>query len=54
MRMSRPFALFFGAALAATTARATLPTGFSDTLVVSVGAPTALAFTPDGRMLVTT
>ena len=54
MRMPRPLALLFGAALAATTARATLPSGFSDTLVVSVGSPTALAFTPDGRMLVTT
>ena len=27
---------------------------FNDSLVTSVGAPTALAFTPDGRMLVTT
>jgi glucose/arabinose dehydrogenase len=32
----------------------TLPTGFTDELVVGVGAPTALAFTPDGRMLITT
>ena len=32
----------------------TLPSGFSDTLVATVGAPTALAFTPDGRLLVTT
>ncbi len=31
-----------------------LPPGFSDTSVVTVGGPTALAFTPDGRMLVTT
>ncbi len=54
MRMSRPLALLLGAVLAASTARATLPAGFSDTLVVSIGAPTALAFTPDGRMLVTT
>jgi glucose/arabinose dehydrogenase/chitodextrinase len=30
----------------------TLP-GFSDTQVTAVGSPTALAFTPDGRMLVT-
>ncbi len=29
------------------------PRGFSDTVVGSVPAPTALAFTPDGRMLVT-
>src|SRR5262249_28849813 len=28
--------------------------GFQDDLVTEVGAPTALAFTPDGRMLITT
>lgn len=33
---------------------ATLPAGFVDELVVGVGAPTALAFTPDERLLVTT
>ena len=33
---------------------ATVPSGFTDTLVATVGGPTALAFTPDGRMLVTT
>ena len=27
--------------------------GFTDTLVTNVDAPTALAFTPDGRMLIT-
>jgi glucose/arabinose dehydrogenase/PKD repeat protein len=32
----------------------TLPASFSDTLVATVGSPTALAFTPDGRLLVTT
>ena len=31
---------------------ATTPAGFTDERVVAVGAPTALAFTPDGRMLV--
>jgi glucose/arabinose dehydrogenase len=31
----------------------TLPAGFTDTLVASVPSPTALAFTPDGRLLVT-
>ena len=31
----------------------TLPPGFSDNLVAAVGAPTALAFTPDGRLLIT-
>jgi glucose/arabinose dehydrogenase/PKD repeat protein len=30
-----------------------LPAGFSDTVVANVPAPTALAWTPDGRMLVT-
>jgi len=32
---------------------ATLPAGFDDTQVASVPQPTALAFTPDGRLLVT-
>ena len=30
-----------------------LPTGFSDTLVAAVSGPTATAFTPDGRILIT-
>lgn len=33
---------------------AAVPAGFTDTLVASVGSPTALAFTPDGRLLITT
>ncbi|GAA2721891.1 PQQ-dependent sugar dehydrogenase [Cellulomonas aerilata] len=32
---------------------ATVPPGFGDTLVAAVRAPTAIAFMPDGRMLVT-
>ena len=32
----------------------TLPPGFGDALVATAGAPTALAFTPDGRLLVAT
>jgi len=32
----------------------TLPPDFGDALVASVAAPTALAFTPDGRLLITT
>jgi glucose/arabinose dehydrogenase len=36
------------------TATAAVPTGFSDTLLFNVGGPTAIAFTPDGRMLITT
>lgn len=38
----------------AETGRAVVPAGFSDTLINNIGAPTALAFTPDGRMLITT
>ncbi|MCM3875241.1 MAG: PQQ-dependent sugar dehydrogenase [Thermoanaerobaculia bacterium] len=36
------------------SAAGTVPAGFSDVLVATVGGPTALAFTPDGRLLVTT
>jgi glucose/arabinose dehydrogenase len=32
---------------------AALPPGFTDSFVAAVGAPTALAFTPDGRLLIT-
>lgn len=35
-------------------ASAAVPTGFVDELVTSVGSPTGLAFTPDGRLLITT
>ncbi|MEA2332445.1 MAG: hypothetical protein QOH58_2583 [Thermoleophilaceae bacterium] len=41
-------------ALTGSAAAATLPAGFSDTLVTRVERPTALTFTPDGRMLITT
>jgi glucose/arabinose dehydrogenase/PKD repeat protein len=34
-------------------ARGAVPTGFQDSLVASVSSPTALAFTPDGRLLIT-
>jgi glucose/arabinose dehydrogenase len=40
--------------LHAKSASAVTPRNFTDTLITSVGSPTALAFTPDGRMLVTT
>jgi glucose/arabinose dehydrogenase len=43
-----------GLVIAATPAAATVPAGFADELVTAVASPTALAFTPDGRMLVTT
>ena len=36
------------------TATAAVPTGFSDSLLFSVSMPTAIAFTPDGRMLIAT
>ena len=40
--------------LAAAPLAAAVPAGFTDSLVASVGGPTALAFTPDGRLLITT
>jgi glucose/arabinose dehydrogenase len=40
--------------LAATPLFAAVPAGFSDTLVANIAGPTALAFTPDGRLLVST
>ena len=40
--------------LSASPAGATVPAGFADELVATVGAPTALDFTPDGRQLITT
>jgi glucose/arabinose dehydrogenase/PKD repeat protein len=56
--MTRPaaaavLALALLAVLPASGSAATLPAGFSDTLVANVPQPTALAFTPDGRLLVT-
>jgi len=41
-----------GLALISTAANA-IPPGFTDTAVTTVSGPTALAFTPDGRMLIT-
>ena len=38
--------------LLAVPVMAAVPAGFSDTLVTNIGGPTALAFTPDGRLLV--
>ena len=46
--------LAFAALTAASAAAVTLPPGFTDTLVATIGVPTARAFTPDGRLLVTT
>src|SRR5688572_17476675 len=39
--------------LTVTPLGATVPAGFTDSLVTSLGSPTALAFTPDGRLLIT-
>ncbi len=48
------FAVVFSALVALPAPAITLPPGFGDALVATVGAPTALAFTPDGRLLVAT
>jgi glucose/arabinose dehydrogenase len=54
VRRRLAFALLTGAiGLAPTLTRAGVPPGFTDSLFVAVPAPTAVAFTPDGRMLVT-
>ena len=48
-------AILAALAASASPARAvTLPANFTDEVVASVAAPTALAFTPDGRMLIAT
>src|SRR5215207_4097925 len=41
------------AAAPAAQSAASLPTGFEDELIATPGQPTALAFTPDGRLLIT-
>ncbi|MEN9933756.1 MAG: hypothetical protein RLZZ387_335 [Chloroflexota bacterium] len=41
-------------AIPAPPAAAVVPAEFSDSLVANVGQPTSLAFTPDGRLLITT
>lgn len=45
--------LLAAAALPVRTADAAIPAGFADEAVASVSSPTALAFTPDGRLLIT-
>ena len=57
--MTKLSALFSAATLTSLTAFVSLvhaqalPAGFSDSLVVAVSSPTAMAFTPDGRILIT-
>ena len=48
------FAAAGGACIVLAASAQTLPTGFVREPVLAVSAPTAIAFTPDGRMLVTT
>ncbi len=57
-RMLHRLSLFAAATLAwiavgAVPGHAAVPAGFTDILVTSVGAPTAITFTPDGRLLIT-
>lgn len=54
-RKPRPLSLVAAVTflLAAGAGHAAVPAGFTDLLVTSVGAPTAIAFTPDGRLLIT-
>jgi len=47
-------ALVIAAPLAAAGPPAVPPAGFADALVTNVTSPTALAFTPDGRLLIAT
>jgi glucose/arabinose dehydrogenase len=46
-------AIVVGALVVPAASRAAVPAGFTDTLFVGVPSPTDVAFTPDGRMLVT-
>ncbi|HSB64092.1 MAG TPA: PQQ-dependent sugar dehydrogenase [Thermoanaerobaculia bacterium] len=50
----RILSALLGLAITAPARAVTLPPGFGDSLVATVGAPTALAFTPDGRLLIAT
>ena len=55
--MGRPFRARLVLALLVSTGatvHAAPPAGFEDALIATVAAPTALAFTPDGRLLITT
>lgn len=55
LRAARRTGLVVAALLAgALPVRAAVPANFNDALVAAVSSPTAVAFTPDGRMLVTT
>ena len=51
---ARALLLLFALGAVPHMAHATVPAGFQDSLVATVAGPTALAFTPDGRLLITT
>jgi glucose/arabinose dehydrogenase len=53
-KCARAAALASALAAVAGPGVAAVPPGFTDSLVADVSMPTALAFTPDGRMLITT
>jgi glucose/arabinose dehydrogenase/PKD repeat protein len=50
----RSLLLFAIVSIVAPVLCATVPPGFTDELVTTIASPTALAFTPDGRLLITT
>ena len=52
-RHARALLLLSLLALLAQPTRGAVPAGFQDSLVASVASPTAMAFTPDGRLLIT-
>ena len=52
MRVRRGVSYLVAAGVLAAPAFATLPSGFSDVLVTTLPGPTALAFTPDARLLI--
>lgn len=53
LRLLTGLVLFTGLSISSPVAAATLPTGFTETLVASgLSAPTAMAFAPDGRLFV--
>jgi glucose/arabinose dehydrogenase len=53
MKIQRILSLAVAFVAASMSFAQSLPSGFSSTLVTDVGAPTAIAFVPDGRMLIT-
>jgi glucose/arabinose dehydrogenase/chitodextrinase len=53
MKIRYTFCTWAGLAFASMSFAQTLPAGFSSTLVAAVSEPTAIAFVPDGRMLIT-